>query len=154
VNIKRLRSPLAAAVTLGIVAATVAPARAINDIKPFGVQATLKNYLFNTEIGYTVDNLAPSTDPVAHPVQGALYESTATVKSISGVVVPVIPFFNARAENGENYRVLAHVSTLSGGALLPGAQSTGKLYFDVVGDAPNSVVFSDGRQDLLGWVAP
>ena len=27
-----------------------------------------------------------------------------------------------------------------------------QLYFDVVGDAPNSVVYNDGVQDLLVWV--
>lgn len=26
------------------------------------------------------------------------------------------------------------------------------LYFDVVGDIPNSVVFNDGTRDLLAWV--
>ena len=34
----------------------------------------------------------------------------------------------------------------------PGGQSSGKLYFDVVGDVPNSVVYNDGVQDLLVWV--
>ena len=145
---------MVATVAVGIAASTAAPAGAINDIKPFGTEMTLKNYLFDTEIGYTVHDLTPSSDPVAHPVQGELYESTTTVRSVRGVVVPIIPFFNARAANGQSYQVLAHVSTLSGAALLPGAQSTGKLYFDVVGDAPNSVVFNDGRQDLLGWVTP
>ena len=35
----------------------------------------------------------------------------------------------------------------------PGGTSAGKLYFDVVGDVPNSVVYNDGVQDLLVWVA-
>ena len=34
----------------------------------------------------------------------------------------------------------------------PGGSSTGKLYFDVVGDVPNSVVYNDGVRDLLAWV--
>ena len=34
----------------------------------------------------------------------------------------------------------------------PGGSTTGKLYFDVVGDTPNSVVYNDGVQDLLVWV--
>lgn len=34
----------------------------------------------------------------------------------------------------------------------PGGQTTGKLYFGVVGDVPNSVVYNDGVQDLLVWV--
>ena len=28
----------------------------------------------------------------------------------------------------------------------------GKLYFDVVGDVPNSVVWNDGTRDILAWV--
>ena len=40
---------------------------------------------------------------------------------------------------GANYRVI-------GGAV------PGKLYFDVVGDVPNSVVYNDGVQDLLTWI--
>ncbi len=59
---------------------------------------------------------------------------------------------NARAESGQNYRVLSNVSTLSGAPLGPGGTSAGKLYFDVVGDVPNSVVHNDGVQDLLVWV--
>ena len=34
----------------------------------------------------------------------------------------------------------------------PGGSTTGTLYFDVVGDPPNSVVYNDGVQDLLVWV--
>jgi hypothetical protein len=53
--------------------------------------------------------------------------------------IPIAPAFNARAESGANYRYIA------GGA-------PGKLYFDVVGDTPNSVVYNDGVQDLMVWV--
>ena len=68
-----------------------------------------------------------------------------------------LPFFNARAQSGYNYRVLANVWTpqgLSGAALPPGASTTGKICFDVVGDVPNSVVYNDGSHDLPGWVDP
>ena len=68
-------------------------------------------------------------------------------------MVPLIPLFNACAESGQNYRVLSNISTLSGAPLGPGGTSAGKLYFDVVGDVPNSVVYNDGVQDLLVWVA-
>ncbi len=34
----------------------------------------------------------------------------------------------------------------------PGGSTTGKLYFDVVGDVPNSVVYNDGVRDVLAWV--
>jgi hypothetical protein len=60
---------------------------------------------------------------------------------------------NARAESGQNYWVLSNVSTLSGAPPGLGGTSAGKLYFDVVGGVPNSVVYNDGVQDLLAWVA-
>ena len=41
---------------------------------------------------------------------------------------------------------------LSSAAVPPGTSPTGKLYFDVVGAEPNSVVYNDGVQDLLVWV--
>jgi hypothetical protein len=148
----RAVSAAAAAVLFGAVG--VAPASAIDDIKPFGQQETLTD--FGSEIGYTVMGLTPSADAVPYPVAGTLYEATTTVDAIQGNVTPVIPFFNARAENGDNYRVLANVFVpqgLSGGALGPGGRSSGKLYFDVVGAVPNSVVYNDGSHDLLGWIA-
>jgi hypothetical protein len=84
-----------------------------------------------------------------------LYEAPVTVNAVRGTVTPVLPFFNARSENGANYRVLANVFTPQGvsGAPLPqGGSSTGKLYFDIVGDVPNSVVYNDGSHDVLGWI--
>jgi hypothetical protein len=65
-----------------------------------------------------------------------LYE--ADVTSDGGV--PMAALFNARAESGQNYRII-------GGGI------PGKIYFDVVGDTPNSVVYNDGAQDLLVWVS-
>jgi hypothetical protein len=73
-------------------------------------------------------------------------------RALQGTVVPVVPFFNARAENGANYRVLANVSSLSGAPLPEGSTTDAKIYFDVVGDAPNSVVYNNGAQDLLAWI--
>ena len=82
-------------------------------------------------ITYTVHGLNPSSDAVFH--NGQLYEANVTFEG----GIPIAPMFNARAESGANYRVI-------GGGL------PGKLYFDVVGDIPNSVVYNDGVQDLLG----
>jgi len=73
-----------------------------------------------------------------------------TVEGLGGWATPLIPLFNARAQSGQNYRVI-------GGGIPPappGGQTTGTLYFDVVGDTPNSVVYNDGVQDLLVWVSP
>src|SRR5258705_9869908 len=115
-------------------AATVAPASAINNIKPFGQPESLNDATGAPMITYTVHGLNPSSDAVPH--NGQLYEANVTVEG----GIPIAPMFNARAESGANYRVI-------GGGL------PGKLYFDVVGDIPNSVVYNDGSQDLLGWVS-
>lgn len=154
-KIKSLAAPAgAAAVTLAMLVGAAAPASATNNIKPFGVQETIKEAGGAVEMGYTVDGLAPSSDPIPYQVNGQLYESRVTVDAISGWANPVIPFFNARAQSGQNYRVLAVVTPdgLSSAAVPPGGQASGKLYFDVVGDVPNSVVYNDGFQDLLAWI--
>ncbi len=89
-----------------------------------------------------------------YPFAGRPYEATVTAEALVGTVTPVVPFFNARAENGDNYRVLANVSSFNGAPIGQGGSTTGKIYFDVVGADPNSVVFNDGGEDILGWVAP
>ena len=124
----------AAAITLSFSAVTAAPAGAVNNIKPFGQPESINDVYGNPMITYTVQGLRPSSDAVFH--NGQLYE--ALVTSDGGV--PIVPMFNARAESGANYRVI-------GGGI------PGKLYFDVVGDVPNSVVYNDGGQDLLAWVS-
>jgi hypothetical protein len=149
VKIQKLVAPVGvAAVAIGIAASTAVPASATNNIKPFGQQETLNDNVTGAPmIGYTVTGLSPSSDAV--PRNGQLYEATVTVEGLGGWATPLVPLFNARAESGQNYRVIA------GGpaAAPPGGQSTGKVYFDVVGDTPNSVVYNDGAQDLLAWVA-
>lgn len=131
----------------------VAPASATDNIQQFGEHETLIEGAMVT--GYTVTGLGPSTDAIPYPVAGELYEATVTVDAIAGWVTPWVPLFNARAENGQSYRVLANVWTpdgLSGAVVPPGGSSTGKIYFDVVGDPPNSVVYNNGDHDLLAWV--
>jgi hypothetical protein len=66
-----------------------------------------------------------------------LYEANVTNEG----GVPIAALFNARAESGANYRFI-------GGGI------PGNIYFDVVGDIPNSVVYNDAVQDLLVWVSP
>ena len=147
-SIKKLTAPLGvASVMISVAAGTAIPASAANNIKPFGQQETLNDCCTGAPmIGYTVTDLSPSEDAVPH--NGQLYAATTTVEGLGGWANPLTPLFNARAENGQNYRVIG------GGlpAAPPGGQSTGKLYFDVVGDTPNSVVYNDGVQDLLVWV--
>jgi len=150
VKIRKLVAPVGvAALAIGMGAATVVPASAANNIKPYGQQETLNDYATGAPmIGYTVMGLSPSSDAVPH--NGRLYAATVTVEGLGGWATPLVPLFNARAESGQNYRVIG------GGvdAAPPGGQTTGTLYFDVVGDKPNSVVYNDGVQDLLVWVSP
>lgn len=135
----------------------VAPASAVNNIKLFGVQETLKDYYnlgdFSSEIGYTVNNLKPSGDPVAYPVAGRLYEADVTASAVTGTVAPQPINFIARTPAGVDYRALA-VSTLNGAPMGQGGMTSGKVYFDVVGENPDSVIYNDNLQDLLGWVGP
>jgi hypothetical protein len=137
VRIRKLVAPIGVAtVAIGMAAATAAPASAANNIKPFGQPESLNDLATGAPmITYTVHGLNPSSDAVFH--NGRLYE--AMVTNDGGI--PIVPLFNARAESGANYRVI-------GGGI------PGKLYFDVVGDTPNSVVYNDGVQDLLVWVSP
>ena len=103
---------------------------------------------------WTVSALKPSTDVIGHQVKGTLWEATATNEAIKGAVVPVISNFNARAANGDNYRVLFNVATSEGvnpATLAQGDTRTGKLYFDVTGANPSSVVYRDSNQDLITW---
>ena len=145
---------VAASLAALIALSPIAPASAINNIKGFGVQETLKDFYslsdFSSEIGYTVTNLRPSRDPIA--VNGRLYEANVTSTAVVGTVFPQVPNFIARSPGGTDYRALIPASTLSGAALGPGGTASGKLYFDVVGENPDSVVYNDQSQDLLGWV--
>jgi uncharacterized protein DUF1942 len=136
VKIRKLVAPVGvAAVAIGMAASTAVPASATNNIKPFGQPESLNDAATGAPmITYTVHGLNPSSDAVFH--NGQLYEATVTADG----GIPIAPMFNARAESGANYRVI-------------GGGVPGKLYFDVVGDAPNSVVYNDGSQDLLAWVA-
>lgn len=105
--------------------------------------------------GWTVDNLQPSGDTIPYAVQGTLWEATANDQAIQGAVTPIVSNLNARASDGQTYRALFGVATAQGvnPATLPqGEQTTGKVYFDVTGAEPNSVVYNAGGQDLIVWV--
>jgi hypothetical protein len=123
-----------AAVAVVVAAGTAVPASAANNIMPFGEPESLKDVYGNPMITYTVQGLRPSADAVFH--NGRLYE--ANVTNDGGL--PIAALFNARAESGQSYQIV-------GGGI------PGKIYFDVVGDTPNSVVYNDGVQDLMVWVS-
>jgi Domain of unknown function (DUF1942) len=150
VKAKKVAGAVAATAVMFSIGA-VPPASATSNIQVVGIEETLRDPN-GTEIAYTVTKIMPSADPVAYPVAGRLYEATVMARALRGTVTPVVPFFNARAESGANYRVLANVSSLSGAPLGEGGTTDGKIYFDVVGDDPNSVVYNNGPEDLLGWI--
>jgi hypothetical protein len=134
-KIRKLVAPVGiAAVAVIMAAGTAVPASAANNIKPYGEPESLKDVYGNPMITYTVQGLRPSSDAVFH--NGRLYE--ANVTNDGGV--PLAGLFNARAQSGQNYQII-------GGGI------PGKIYFDVVGDTPNSVVYNDGVQDLMVWVS-
>jgi hypothetical protein len=136
VKVTKLVAPIGvAAVAVGMAVGTAVPASAANNIKVYGQPESLNDAWGNPMITYTVQGLHKSSDAVPH--SGRLYE--ATVTNDGGV--PIAALFNARAESGQNYRII-------GGGI------PGKIYFDVTGDTPNSVVYNDGVQDLLVWVSP
>lgn len=107
--------------------------------------------------GWTISGLRHSTDVIPYQVQGDLWEATATDEAIQGSVIPIVSNLNARAADGQTYRALFQVATPQGvnpATLGQGQTTTGKIYFDVTGRAPDSVVYNDGERDLLLWVAP
>lgn len=111
----------------------------------------------NVVQGWTITALKPSSDAIPYAVRGTLWEATATDAAIQGTVIPLISNLNARAQNGENYRVLFGVATPQGvnpSTLGEGETTTGKIYFDVTGAEPTSVAYNDGNQDLATWVTP
>ena len=86
---------------------------------------------------------------------GTLWEATATDEAIQGGATPIVSNLNARAKSGQTYRVLFGVATPQGvnpSTLAQGEKTTGKVYFDVTGDTPDSVVYNAGGQDLLVWL--
>jgi hypothetical protein len=135
VNTHKLAGAVAAVVlAMGLGTATAAPAFATDNIKIFGEKEHLNNPDGTHYVTYIVGTLKPSNDPVPH--NGKLYSATLNVTGGHAM----IERFGARAENGTFYPSIW------------GASNLGKLYFDVVGPVPNSVVWNDGVRDILAWV--
>lgn len=104
---------------------------------------------------YTVYNLRPSdaTLPGFRPA-GQLYQADVTAKSDAGTVPPHISRFMARAFNGTVYPVLNNGPVPNGLDPRPidqGQQTSGELYFDVTGERPVGVVYTDRADDFLVW---
>ncbi|CAN3132223.1 MPT63 family protein [Mycobacterium sp. smrl_JER01] len=140
-----------------VVGVAVAPVASAEDstIHHFGSAAEIVNGSVVQE--WTISGLRPSEDAIPHRVVGTLWEAAATDTAVQGSVVPMVPNFNARARNGQTYRVLWGAATPEGvnpSVLGQGEKATGKVYFDVTGEAPESVVYSAGGTDLAVWVQP
>lgn len=106
---------------------------------------------------YTVSNLQQSNIAIpGYTPKGTLYQASITARSDSGVVTPMVKNFSARGPNGQTYKLIDKASVPNGlnPAPIPqGSESTGMLYFDVTGAAPNGVVYNDGLQDILIWTS-
>jgi hypothetical protein len=144
---------IAAAGSVGILGAPVALADP--STTTIGSQAKLVDG--NVVQGWTITGLKTSSDAIPYPVAGTLWEATATDEALQGGATPIVSNLNARARSGQTYRALFGVATPQGvnpSTLAQGEKTTGKVYFDVTGDTPDSVVYNAGGQDLLVWVQP
>jgi hypothetical protein len=142
---------VAAAGSVGIIGVPIASAD--DATTTIGSQAKLVDG--NVVQGWTITNLKTSTDAIPYPVAGTLWEATAADEAIEGGATPIVSNLNARTKSGQTYRVLFGVATPEGvnpATLAQGEKTTGKVYFDVTGDTPDSVVYSAGGQDALVWV--
>ncbi|PJK18869.1 MPT63 family protein [Mycolicibacterium goodii] len=160
-KISRLTIAAAAALAISAAAGTTGMATAFAEAaqaaqaaqaSPLGSPATLANG--DVVQAWTISDLKPSSDPIPYAVRGTLWEATATDEAVRGSVIPIVSNLNARTAGGENYRVLFQVATPQGvnpSTLAQGQKTTGKIYFDVTGEAPTSVVYNDGERDLLTW---
>ena len=140
--------------TIGVTSAPIA--KSANPVTgKLGSALTMNDSVGQVQLTWTVSDLKSSADTIpGYPVAGQLWEATATVKSIRGPVTPAISQFNARTANGIDYRVLwqaATTNTISGATIPDGAQSTGKIYFDVTGPQPTLGAMNNGMEDLLVW---
>ncbi|MGU3502769.1 MPT63 family protein [Mycobacterium sp. C31M] len=111
----------------------------------------------NVVQGWTVTGLKVSTDTIPAEIHGTLWEATATDEALEGSATPIVSNFNARARNGDTYRALFGVATAQGvnpSTLSQGQQTSGKVYFDVTGEAPDSVVYATNAADLIVWLTP
>lgn len=146
-----------ASLVMAMIAVTVAPfaAAAYPIVGKLGDTLQETDTVGQVVFSWKVANLKPSSDTMpGFPVAGQVWEATATVHAIRGSVTPAISQFNAVAPNQAAYRVLWQVaapSCISGATIPQGAQSTGKIYFDVTGPAPTTVTMNNGMEDLMIW---
>lgn len=146
-----------AAVVMAMIGVTSAPtaSAAYPIVGKLGSELTMTDSVGQVVLAWTVSDLQPSTDVMpGYQVAGKLWQATATVKAVRGSATPAISQFNAVAPNQAAYRVLwwvASPTNISGATIPQGAQSTGKIHFDVTGPPPTTVTMNNGMEDLLIW---
>ena len=146
---------LAAAGAFAAFGAPIATADNQTTTSQLGSQATLTNG--DVVQGWTLSGLKVSTDAIPYQPHGTLWEATATNQALQGSVTPIVSNLNARAQNGDTYRALFGVASPEGvnpSTLSQGEKTTGKVYFDVTGEAPDSVTYANADQDLIVWLKP
>lgn len=107
--------------------------------------------------GWTISDLKPSSETLPFPIAGTLWEATATDVAIQGTVTPAVANLYARTRIGRTYRALLGAGFPEGidPATLPqGESTTGKIYFDVTGEGPDSVVYYADRRVVAVWMLP
>ncbi|WP_006246523.1 MPT63 family protein [Mycolicibacterium tusciae] len=161
-KIKAITTVLATTATIGIIGAPIVSADTVAPPAPSQITSTTLGSQAKVVDGavvqgWTISDLKPSSDAIPHPVSGTLWEATATDEALEGSATPIVSNLNARAQDGQTYRVLFGVATPQGvnpSTLVQGQATTGKVYFDVTGSTPESVVYNAGGQDLALWVKP
>lgn len=139
---------------VGTIGAPIASA-AYPMVGKLGTELTMTDSVGQVVLGWKVSDLKPSADVMpGYPVAGQVWEATATVSAIHGSVTPAVSQFNAVAPDQAVYRVLWQVAdptNISGATIPQGAQSTGKIHFDVTGPPPTTVTMNNGMEDLMIW---
>lgn len=134
---------------------TAATAAAAPNIQRFGTSEQLVDSGGAVVTNYTVNGLQPSNVVIpGYAPAGKLWQANVSVAANRGTVTPLISEFNARAANGQTYRVIDTVPTPNGvnpGPIPQGGKANGTVYFDVTGAPPDGVVYNNGVQDLLIW---
>jgi Domain of unknown function (DUF1942) len=157
VKFTTITTALASAATAGAVGIVSAPMASAEDTTTSTIGSQAKLLDGNVIQGWTISNLKTSSDQIPYPVNGTLWEATATDEAIQGSAIPIVSNLNARSKSGETYRALFGAATPEGvnpATLAQGQKTSGKVYFDVTGDTPDTVVYNAGGEDLLTWVQP
>lgn len=139
---------------VGVLTAASAAAAAPT-VQGFGTSEELVDAGGTVVTDYTVSGLQPSNVVIpGYQPRGKIWQANVNVTADRGTVTPLISEFNARAANGQTYRVIDTVPTPGGVDPAPinqGGHENGKIYFDVTGAPPDGVVYNNGVEDLLIW---